>query len=91
MAETRVGVRELKSKLSEYLRRVKAGETITVTEYGASIGRIIPILPTIEARMQALVAAGLVEWNGRKPAPYRPQAVNRGERRLSDLVIEDRE
>ncbi len=30
MAEMRVGTRELKSKLSEYLRRVKAGETIII-------------------------------------------------------------
>ncbi|WP_374687443.1 type II toxin-antitoxin system Phd/YefM family antitoxin [Promineifilum sp.] len=40
--DERVGIRELKSGLSEYLRRVKAGETIVITERGRPIGRIVP-------------------------------------------------
>jgi len=91
MIETKVGIRELKARLSEYLRRVKAGESIVVTEHGASIGRIIPILPTVEDHLHAMISAGLVEWNGRKLPAYRPQALNRGDRLLSDLVVEDRE
>ena len=91
MAEMSVGTRELKSKLSEYLRRVKAGETITVTEHGKMIGRLVPVKPTIEERMQAMVAAGQIEWNGQKLAPYQPKAINRGGRQLSDLVVEARE
>lgn len=91
MIETKVGIRELKAKLSDYLRRVKAGETIVVTEHGASIGRIIPILPTVADNLQIMVSAGLIEWNGRKLPPYRPRAANRGNRLLSDLVAEDRE
>jgi prevent-host-death family protein len=91
MAEMKVGTRELKSKLSEYLRRVKAGETIIVTEHGKTIGQIVPIKPTTEERLQAMVAAGQAEWNGQKLKSYHPKAVNRGERQLSDLVVEDRE
>lgn len=34
MTEVRVGTRELKSKLSEYLRPVKNGRTIIVAERG---------------------------------------------------------
>ena len=91
MAELRVGTRELKSKLSEYLRRVKAGETITVTEHGKTIGQLVPVKSTIEERLQGMVAAGQAEWNGQKLKPYRPKAVNRGTHQLSDLVVEDRE
>jgi len=91
MAEMRIGTRELKSKLSEYLRRVKAGETITVTEHGKPIGQIIPIKPTLEERIQVMVAAGQAEWNGLKLSPYQPKATNKGKRQLSDLVVEDRE
>ena len=91
MGEMRVGTRELKNKLSEYMRRVKAGETITVTERGKTIGQIVPVKPTVEERLQAMVAAGQAEWNGQKLRPYRPKAVNKGNRQLSDLVIEDRE
>jgi prevent-host-death family protein len=91
MSEMRVGTRELKNKLSEYLRRVKAGETITVTEHGKIIGQIIPVKPGVAERLQAMVAAGQVEWNGQKLNPYQPTAVNQGDHLLSDLVIEDRE
>jgi prevent-host-death family protein len=91
MTEMRVGTRELKNKLSEYLRRVKAGETIIVTEHGKTIGQIVPIKSTLEERIQAMVAAGQAEWNGQKLAPYLPRAVNKSAHQLSDLVIEDRE
>jgi hypothetical protein len=39
MNEMRVGTRELKSKLSEYMWRVKFGQTIVVTEHGKPIGQ----------------------------------------------------
>lgn len=86
-----VGTRELKNKLSEYLRRVKSGETITVTEHGRVIGHIVPALPTVEERNQRLAAAGLVEWNGQKLVLSPPQVKNRGQRSLSDLIVEERE
>ena len=90
MAEIRVGTRELKSRLSEYLRRVKAGETITVTEGGKIIGQIVPVRPSLEERMQALVDAGIVDWNMQRLEPYRPIAINIGERQISDLITGDR-
>lgn len=37
---TTVGIRELKSRLSEYLRRVRAGEAILVTDRGEVIAEI---------------------------------------------------
>jgi prevent-host-death family protein len=91
MTEMRVGTRELKNKLSEYMRRVKAGETITVTEHGKTIGQIVPVKPTLEERLQVMVAAGQLEWNGEKLKPYQTRAINQSDRQLSDLVVEDRE
>jgi prevent-host-death family protein len=37
-----VGIRELKAKLSEYLRRVQEGESISVTDRGKTIACITP-------------------------------------------------
>jgi prevent-host-death family protein len=91
MAEVRVGTRELKNKLSEYMRRVKAGQVVTVTERGKAIGQIIPIKAGTQERLQAVVDAGIAEWNGQKPKSYKPKAINRGPRQVSDLVSEDRE
>ena len=38
----RVGVRELRQNLSVYLERVKAGETLEVTEHGQPIAQLGP-------------------------------------------------
>ena len=91
MTSMRVGTRELKSKLSEYLRRVKAGETIIVTERGKTIGQIVPVKPTLEQRLRALVDSGIVECDGKKFQPIKPVARNRSSKQVSDLVIEDRD
>ena len=91
MTMLRVGTRELKNKLSEYLRRVKAGETIIVTEHGKTIGQIIPNKSTVGERIRAMIDAGQAEWNGQKLQPYMPKTVNKGDRLLSDLIVEDRE
>jgi prevent-host-death family protein len=42
MNETSVGVRELRQNLSRYLDRVKAGESLVVTERGREIARLVP-------------------------------------------------
>jgi len=91
MNEMRVGTRELKSRLSAYLRKVKSGQTIIVTERGVAIGQIIPLKSSLEERLQLVVQAGIAEWDGGKIAPYRPAAVNRGKGQVSDLVVEGRE
>lgn len=38
-----VAVRELRQNLSRYLRRVKAGESLVVTERGQEVARLIPM------------------------------------------------
>ena len=86
-----VGTRELKTNLSKYLRRVKAGETIIVTERGKEIGQITPVAQSLEQRMQALADAGFLDWNGKKMEPYQPVAINRSGKQVSDLIVEDRD
>jgi prevent-host-death family protein len=91
MIETRVGMRELKSRLSEYLRLVKAGQTIIVTERGKVIGHISPSAPTLEERMEALEAAGFLRRGKGKFKPHKPTIVNPGPKLASDLVSEGRD
>ena len=91
MREVQVGIRELKNRLSQYLSKVKKGQTIVITERGKPIGRIIPGGLPIEERIKAAVDAGLVEWNGKVLDPCKPVARNRGERQVSDILVEMRE
>ena len=85
-----VGVRELKGRLSQYLRRVKTGERLAITERGRTIALLSPPAERggdrqIEAMLQQRVA----QWDGGKPAgSVRPARV-RGAG-VADAVIEDR-
>ena len=89
--ETTVGIRELKAHLSRYLRQVKAGATLVITERGKPIGRLLPIRPATETRLAELAQTGLMAWSGRKLSPREPVARTRGERTVADLLLEDRE
>ena len=91
MGEITVGVRDLKARLSEYLRQVKEGQKIIITDRGVPIGQIAPLGRTVEERILALREAGLVAWNGRKLGLSVPGVVNRSDRQVSDILVEMRE
>ncbi len=90
MTEIKVGMRELKNRLSEYVRRVEAGETIAITDRGNEVAWLIPKPETLEDKMRALDAAGFLKWSGKKLKPHKPTIVNTSGRLISDLIIEDR-
>ena len=52
----RVGVRELRQNLSVYLDRVKAGETLVVTEHGEPVARLGP--PARLSIIEQMIADG---------------------------------
>ena len=89
--EVTVGVRDLKACLSEYLRRVREGQVVVITDHGKPVGRIIPDHTSVEERARELVKAGLVAWNGKKLPRRKPVAVNRGDKPASDIVVEMRD
>lgn len=91
MGATTVGIRELKTRLSQYMERVQAGGTVIITDHGRPVGRIIPIGTSLETQLQELVQARLLAWSGKKLARRTPVAHVRGKRTVSDLLIEDRE
>jgi len=91
MKETRVNIRELKSRLSHYLRLAKAGESVEIMERGTPIGRIIPTARPVQDRIEAMAQSGLLVWNKRKLKPMAPVARVRGKRTVAELLIEDRE
>lgn len=53
----RVGVRELRQNLSVYLRRVRRGESLEVTERGSPVAVLKPLGPPDDA-VTALAARG---------------------------------
>ena len=51
MTERRIGIRELKSKLSECVREVREGRTIVVTERGRAVARLVEAVPRRARRL----------------------------------------
>src|SRR3990170_4725678 len=90
MGERSVGVRELKDRLSQYLRAVKGGQTIVITERGKPIGRIVPAAQSLEEKLQAMQEAGLIQWSGKRLTPMKPVAKVKDGYSVADLLIEDR-
>ncbi len=82
-----VGLRQLKTHLSEYVNRSRDGERIVITDRGREIAELTPLSASRKA-MIALREAGRVTWNGGKPRGLRGLAV-RG-RPVAQTVAEDR-
>ena len=89
-----VGIRQLKAELSQQLRRVRAGETIEVTDRGRVIAMITPVSSTEDhpaiVWARSMIAAGKVSWSGKRLTPPERRARLGGNARVSDAVIEDR-
>lgn len=94
MAEERVPIGTLKARLSEYLRRAKAGETLIVTDRGTPVARLLPLEGPValSGRVEELARAGLVR---RPSAPFDPDLLSASrsadaEARSLEAILEER-
>lgn len=87
---TRVGVRELKQNASEVLARVKAGESVEVTERGRPIALLVP-LPTGSALDRLVTEGRAVPASGSLADLAAPSPARRGEPSLSRILAGMRE
>lgn len=81
-----VGVRALRDELSHHLDEVKGGHTVTVTERGRPIARIVPVIE--QTPLERLRAEGRVTpaRSRRRTLPPAVTAVGS----VSELVTEQR-
>lgn len=97
MPSSEIRIRELKNQTNAVLRRLRAGETIVVTDRGRAVALLVPG-PRVGcaatrldgcSRIGALAAAGRLSWSGGKP-----RGLARGPRvdgrRVADAAIADR-
>lgn len=87
-----VGARELKTRLGTYLRRVRQGRTLVVTDRGQPVAELRPIdagqgVDAVIARLQA--AGAVTRTVNDSLTPFR-QVVSHG-RSAATAVIEDRD
>ncbi len=88
-----VGSRELKTRLGTYLRRVRRGATLVVTDRGEPVAELRPVAGGVspeDAGLAALEALGVVTRSkGARLASLRP--IRSKGRPASEAVIEGRE
>lgn len=89
MARNTVGARELKTHLGKHLRRVRAGETLVITDRGEPIAEIRPIQDDLERKLAKLRALGRISGRGVGLPPFTP--IHAPGVSLSEAVLEDRE
>ncbi len=70
---------------------MKKGRSIVITERGKPIGQIIPKTSSMDDRIEMMINAGLLEWNGKKLEHYEPDVINRSSRLVSDILVDMRE
>ena len=91
MASNLVGARELKTRLGTYLRRVRRGDTLVVTDRGQPVAELRPLETDsgLEAVLAALSTDGFVTLpRAHSLLPFRP-IKSRG-RSAESAVLEDR-
>jgi prevent-host-death family protein len=85
-----VGIRELKNNLSYYLRGVKKGRPVTITERGRSVAILMPAETSADASLaRELARKGIGTWKGGKPRGGSRSAVVKGEP-VSQIVVDER-
>jgi prevent-host-death family protein len=87
-----VGCRELKTRLGTYMRHVKEGATILVTERGRPIAELrpVPSRSDVEDALYRLAAQGVVSREVREPLPLKPFRPIISAKPLSTAIEEDR-
>ncbi len=91
----RVGIRQLKNRLSAYMRQVRRGASFLVTDRGKPVARIAPPPSEAEPRtmdqiLQELAAAGHLRL-AEKPGPLPDfDPIPSTGKPASQMIIEDR-
>jgi prevent-host-death family protein len=84
-----VGIRELKQNPSKVIAEVKQGMSLTITERGRAVARIVPFCT---AGLEALVEAGLARSPLASPSSIgAPLALRAGEKSPSETLRDLRE
>lgn len=92
----KVGLRELKNRLSQYVRRVRAGDVVLVTDRGEVVAELRPsggaaAPPDVPPGLLELARRGLVTLGGpNHPGLYPPQPRILAPGELQRLLDEER-
>ncbi len=82
-----VGLKDLKSRLSELVNRCKMGERVIITDRGQEVAMLTPLSDSRRAAL-AMRSSGQASWSGGKPKGLHGIKVRGGS--VARTVINDR-
>lgn len=90
----KVGSREFKNRMGQYLKAVRRGQSLVITDRGEPVAKVVPPdqdkpeQPTLRKRLEELEAQGLIRLAKRPLGKFR--AVPSRGKSASEMIIEDR-
>ena len=84
-----IGIREVKARLSEYVSRVAAGETITVTDRGQPRAMLVPI-ESADRVDRGIQEGWITRRSTRQPGAAKPHTPSAGTARSEEIIADDR-
>ena len=95
LSKPKVGSRELKTRLGTYLKLVKEGATVIVTDRGNPVAELRPISQNqlgVEYRLSSLKAMGFLSGEVHERRPLEPfEPIKTTGKSASQAILDDRE
>lgn len=92
-----VSIREMKNRLSKYLKLVRTGKEVVITDRGKPVARLTWVQPAAEeTEATAIARISALPWvrpgsGGKVKGAKHPIPWKRGDKLASDIVLEDRD
>lgn len=91
-----VSIRDMKSRLSKYLKLVRAGKEVVITDRGKPVAQLTLVKPAGESEEEVIARLNALPWvrpgkggkikGAKHPIPWKP-----GDKLASEIVLEDRD
>lgn len=91
-----VSIRDMKNRLSKYLKLVRMGKEVVITDRGRPVARLTPAKPTVEeTEAEVIERIEALPWvrpgNGKRvKGAKHPIRLKSGEKTAAEMVLEDR-
>lgn len=83
-----IGIKELKTRLSAYVDKVRRGEKVIITEHGNEVAMVVPISREWIA-VKSLAGKRRAKWSGEKPAGMKGIRIKG--KPLAETILENRQ
>ncbi len=91
-----VSIRDMKNRLSKYLKLVRTGKEVVITDRGKPVAQLTLVKPTVENEEEVIARINALPWvrpgKGGKPRGSRKGIALRGKgSTAAEIVLQDRE